>query len=115
MYCDYHGGKFIDEYKDYDKAQLKPILPPEEQLARMMLAFDQETKTIQSILVPFIEKICANFVTVVKTINEVVLKTYPNKRVVYLALHGKRRVRKKNINRIKKWIEREGKNERNTF
>ncbi len=36
-----------------------------------------------------------------------VIKLYPNKRVVYLALHHpKERVRKKNMHRILKWIER---------
>ncbi len=34
-----------------------------------------------------------------------ILSTYPNKRVVHLAKHGKPRVRKKNIRRILKWIE----------
>lgn len=34
---------------------------------------------------------------------------YPNKRVIYLATHGKKRVRKKNINRILKYFERESK------
>lgn len=40
---------------------------------------------------------------------EVVLKTYPNRRVVWLALHHKReRVRKKNKARILRWLFREG-------
>lgn len=38
-----------------------------------------------------------------------IYECYPNKRVIYLAKHGKKRVRKKNINRIKKYFEREGK------
>lgn len=110
MYCDYHGGKFIDEYKDYDKAQLvAPPLPPEEQFARMVAAFNLLAQTIQNILIPAIENICTNAVPVIKRVSEAILKTYPNKRVVYLVFHGKRRVRKKNINRIVKWIEREGK------
>lgn len=37
-----------------------------------------------------------------------IIDAYPNKRVIYLAKHGKKRVRKKNINRIKKYFEREG-------
>lgn len=36
------------------------------------------------------------------------LTLYPNKRVVYLATHGKKRVQKKNIKRIFKYFEREG-------
>lgn len=39
-----------------------------------------------------------------------ILEQYPDKRIVWLALHHKKeRVRKKNINRILKWIERNGK------
>ena len=106
MYCDYHGGKFIDEYKDYDKAQVVPPLPPEEQLARITVAFKKIAQMIQKEIIPVVERICANLVPVVKGLTEVVLNAYPNKRVVYLVFHGKRRVRKKNINRIRKWIER---------
>lgn len=41
-----------------------------------------------------------------KTTCETILEQYPNKRVVHLAKHAKKeRVRKKNINRIIKWIE----------
>lgn len=109
MDCDYHGGKFIDEYKDYDKAQLEPILPPEEQFARMATAFYMLGQKIQNAIIPTIEKLLGTLMPLVKSVSEA-LKAYPNKRVVYLALHGKRRVvRRKNINRIKKWIEREGK------
>lgn len=39
---------------------------------------------------------------------EEALRTYPNRRVVYLALHGKPLVRKKNRNRIIKWMEKQG-------
>ena len=106
MYCDYHGGKFIDEYIDYDKAQLVPPLPPEQQLARITAAYNQLAQMIQKEIIPTVEKICSNIMPVVKRVSEVILNTYPNKRVVYLVFHGKRRVRKKNINRIIKWIER---------
>lgn len=38
-----------------------------------------------------------------------IIDAYPNKRVIHLAKHGKRRTRKKNINRIIKYFEREAK------
>lgn len=38
-----------------------------------------------------------------------VIDQYPNKRVIHLAKHGKQRTRKKNINRITKYFEREAK------
>ena len=44
-----------------------------------------------------------------ETTCETIIEQYPNKRVIYLAKHGKRRTRKKNINRILKYFEREGK------
>lgn len=51
-----------------------------------------------------IQRIC-------KAFNEF-LDSYPNKRVVRLAVHArKKRVRKKNVNRIRKDIERSAKNE----
>ena len=49
-----------------------------------------------------------------KTVQPIIIKVgdiinlYPNKRVIYLAKHGKKRVRKKNINRVKKWIKKRG-------
>lgn len=36
-----------------------------------------------------------------------IIDIYPNKRVIRLARYGKKRVRKKNLNRILKWFERE--------
>ena len=37
---------------------------------------------------------------------EQIINLYPNKRVIYLATHGKPRTRKKNINRISKYYKR---------
>lgn len=50
------------------------------------------------------------FLTFSNSLN-IVLSGYPNKRIIYLALHHKKaRVRKKNINRIMRWIRKEGNN-----
>lgn len=35
-----------------------------------------------------------------------IINKYPNKHVLHLAKHGKGRVRKKNIKRIREWVER---------
>ena len=106
MFKDYCGGKFIDEYKDYDKPRLAtPPLPPEEQLAKLVAAFKQMAQTIQSTIIPTMERLYTILTPVVKTFTEGFLQ-YPNKRVLYLARHGNWRTRKKNIKRIVKWIEK---------
>ena len=51
-------------------------------------------------LVPFI----ANTIKAVQEFSKMIINTYPNKRVVHLALYGKGRTRKKNIKRIYKWL-----------
>ncbi len=65
-------------------------------------------------LIPLIQEIGVAVISAFRKIAEqisqqiiAVIKLYPNKRVVYLALHHpKERVRKKNMHRILKWIER---------
>lgn len=57
-------------------------------------------------LIPFIE----NTIKAVQEFSKTIINTYPNKRVVHLALHGKGRTRKKNIHRIYKWLNREADN-----
>lgn len=55
------------------------------------------------VLAPIVEKIYET----VKKITDAVLHYYPNKRVLHLALHHpKERVRKKNIHRIGRWVEK---------
>ena len=63
-------------------------------------------------LCPIIETIAETLRPIIAKVGDVleqIINVYPNKRVIYLAKHGKRRTRKKNINRIKKYFEREGK------
>lgn len=55
------------------------------------------------VLAPIVEKVYE----LVKRITDTVLHCYPNKRVLHLALHHpKERVRKKNIHRILRWVEK---------
>ena len=63
-------------------------------------------------LCPIIETIAETLRPIIEKVGDVlkqIINVYPNKRVIYLAKHGKRRTRKKNINRILKYFEREGK------
>lgn len=76
----------------------------EEQCQRFVEALRPVAKVLSDMIEavrPTIEKIC---VTLNSLLDEV-LRTYPNKRVVYLASHGKPRVRKKNRRRIIKWLQ----------
>lgn len=58
---------------------------------------------IMDVLVPYIQPAIEQ----IKRLWDLILESYPNKRIVWLALHHKKeRVRKKNRNRILKWIER---------
>ena len=99
-------NRYKDEYKDYERAEILPVATPEEQIKRAKEAFSNLSKLIQNEIIPMVEYLCKNLAPILKRIVDM----YPNKRVKYLATHGKHRVRKKNINRIKKWYEREAKN-----
>ena len=98
--------KFIDDYQvPYDAEHCRPIIPMDEQIAKATEAFSIMTERIREQIIPTIRKIIETVAPVLNPIIEA-LKTYPNKRVVYFATHGKERVRKKNIKRIMKWLER---------
>lgn len=87
--------------------------------------FEQAIKLFNETLIPFVEDFIETLVPLIQEIGIAVIsafkgiaeqisqqiiaviKLYPNKRVVYLALHHpKERVRKKNMHRILKWLER---------
>lgn len=52
-------------------------------------------------------KVFSKAVSTVQAYTETLLSVYPNKRVLHLAkYHPKERVRKKNMRRVLKWIER---------
>lgn len=51
--------------------------------------------------------VCKELAKNIKALAEAILNSYPNKRVLHLAkYHPKERVRKKNMRRVLKWIER---------
>lgn len=95
------------DYKDYEKAELFPVAIPEAQLKRAAEAIKGMAQIIQNVLIPMVERLTKSLCPILNELNKIV-NTYPNKRVIYLATHGKRRVRNKNIKRIIKWYEREG-------
>lgn len=54
-------------------------------------------------LISFCKELAKN----IKALAEAILNSYPNKRVLHLAkYHPKERVRKKNMRRVLKWVER---------
>ena len=77
------------------------------------LLTEAQIKAIEE-LAELVRKIVDKLVDVVKEVAKqvmilwrAVIENYQNKRVVHLALHSKdRRVRKKNTNRIMKWLRR---------
>lgn len=86
----------------------------EEEKAERLYNVLQEIARIYQNIVEALTPIIKNVISTANRIWEAIFHTYPNKRVVWLAMHHpKERVRKKNRNRIIKWInllyKREGK------
>jgi hypothetical protein len=85
------------------------VKSPEEQYHVFKATFEPVIKAIQTVV-----ETVKDLMPVIKQVGETVTKlcgeiknTYPNKRVVHLATHGKPRVRKKNMRRIMKWLEKQ--------
>ena len=76
--------------------------------------FEPLVKGLQEVAAAF-EKLVENLKPILNAdadVTKKIIDLYPDKRVIYLATHGKGRTRKKNINRISKWYERQGKKPR---
>ena len=67
---------------------------------KAFVAIDTVTSAINN-LIPTIKKVAAGVCELYNNI----LTNCPNKRVVHLAMHGKRLTRKKNIKRISRWLD----------
>ena len=79
------------------------IIPAEQQLQRMIEACVPLVRSIIDAVVPLIEP----FIDEMNRLWDAIMKSYPDKRVVWLAFHHpKARVRKKNRNRIAKYIKK---------
>lgn len=81
-------------------AEFAPILP--EVLKEKIAAF---VESIGQSLAPIIARVVERVRMIVDHYMSII-NQYPNKRVLHLAKYGKGRVRKKNINRIRRWVER---------
>lgn len=86
-------GQISEAQKAFAEA-LKPVV---QEIARIIREIIAATK-------PIIDAIIER----AKVLVEYVLELYPNKRVIFLATHGHGRTQKKNINRILKWLRKEG-------
>ena len=76
----------------------------EEDIKRAVELYRTVCERMLTVVVPVLAKAVEN----IKKIWDAVLHTYPNKRVLHLAMHHpKERGRKKNMHRIMRWIERE--------
>lgn len=78
------------------------------QAAEMLAAFAAAVKALTPIIKDLAEKLQPLFKTIGDVIDKII-NLYPNKRVIYLAKHGKGRTKKKNINRITAWAKKQGK------
>jgi hypothetical protein len=80
-----------------------------EAVENLKTALIEAIAPICDAITQLIEGICANIPQIESEINYLKMLSYPNKKVVHLALHHpKERVRKKNMTRIRKWLEKEG-------
>ena len=59
------------------------------------------------------EEAAASIVKFTRSVVNMVISSYPHKRSRHLAVYGKGRTRRKNINRMKKWWLRQAKNAKN--
>lgn len=77
----------------------------QEDIEKAVEALQRLADAIGVVIMPILDKVWE----VLKKVMEAVLHIYPNKRVLHLAMyHPKERVRKKNMHRIMRWVEREG-------
>ena len=98
-------SRYDNEYADYFDAEVKPIFSIDEQLDMVSTTYSELADRIHQTMIPIIKSLVDTMLSIIREFNN----TYSNKRILYLATHGKHRVRKKNRNRILKWCEREAK------
>lgn len=73
-------------------------------------ALNEAVETFKSAILEMLNPTINMVIETIEKIMDATLHLYPNKKVKHLALHHpKERTRKKNINRIYKWIIRESK------
>lgn len=105
MFKDEPSGKFRNEYEGIERAQHAPPQTFEQ-------ALEKATEAVSGLgraLAAYAQQITDKLFPIAKAYVDLVtaaMKTFPNRRVVHLALHSKNpRTRKKNQKRIIKWME----------
>ena len=94
------GKTFYENLPAEKKEQAEKAGLSEEKIIKAFDSLKSAAEVAASVL--------QRFAKVLRELWEKALRTYPNRRVVYLALHGKPLVQKKNRNRIIKWMEKQG-------
>ena len=98
----------VDAYAEGTSEELQKVFADltgkkTEDFQKAVEAFQRLAQSINEVLTPILD----SAVEAIKKIYDAVLRVYPNKRVLHLAKHHpKERVRKKNIHRIMRWIDR---------
>ena len=100
--CPYIANAYADgTAEELQKVFLDLTDTKSDDFQKAVEAIQHLAQSVSEVLMPILD----SAIKIMKTIWDAVLHTYPNKRVVYLAMHHpKERVRKKNRNRIIKWI-----------
>ena len=111
MFKDEPSSKFINEYEamraayDAGQAQPAPSQTFDQSLEKAVEAFAE----LGRVMATYAKQVTDKLFPIVKAYADLVaaaLKTFPNRRVVHLALYAKKpRTRKKNMRRIIKWME----------
>ena len=99
----------VDAYAEGTAEELQKVIEDligkteTEDFQKAVEAIQRVTKEITEILKPILDTV----MQAIKKVTDTILNCYPNKKVLHLALHHpKERVRKKNLRRIRKWIEK---------
>ena len=99
----------VDAYAEGTAEELQEVIedlmgePKTEDFQQCVGAIQGSVQEALQILTPIVEGI----LKFIKEITDAVLLCYPNKKVLRLALyHPKERVRKKNMRRIMRWVEK---------
>lgn len=72
-------------------------------------AFNEAVENLKNAILEVLTPLLDNILKFINKMWDAVLHVYPNKKVLNLALHHpKKRTRKKNINRIIKWLKKGG-------
>ena len=101
----------VDAYAEGTAEELQKVFDDlndkkTEDIQKAVEAIQRLAQALSEVLTPIMEKV----LEAIKKVSDAILHCYPNKKVLHLAIyHPKERVRKKNIRRIMRWLERNNK------